>query len=275
MPHREVIDGVLVIFGGAFLITPGFITDIVGLTLLVPPSRAVDEALPRPAARPARDGRRRPARTTTWRAPRATTTTCPAAGSSGERSGARAVLLRRSPTTYTGRRGRARRSCSRAASRWRSRRAPRSSPPATAGAPSSPEPCPRVRAGLRAAPTSAACAPAWSASAARPPGARWTASARSPRRRSRRAGRSSTPSGASPRWSTSSTPCSRSRAARAARSGHGHEQVRARLVEDERCSTWRTARISTVYDGGWPPAQRRARAVAARARTSPAAAPAS
>ena len=41
MPHREVIDGVLVIFGGAFLITPGFLTDLVGLTLLVPPSRAV------------------------------------------------------------------------------------------------------------------------------------------------------------------------------------------------------------------------------------------
>ena len=41
MPHREVIDGVLVIFCGAFLITPGFITDIVGLTLLVPPTRAV------------------------------------------------------------------------------------------------------------------------------------------------------------------------------------------------------------------------------------------
>ena len=41
MPHREVIDGVLVIFGGAFLITPGFLTDIVGLTLLIPPSRAV------------------------------------------------------------------------------------------------------------------------------------------------------------------------------------------------------------------------------------------
>lgn len=41
MPHREVIDGVLVIFGGAFLITPGFLTDIVGLTLLVPPTRAV------------------------------------------------------------------------------------------------------------------------------------------------------------------------------------------------------------------------------------------
>jgi UPF0716 protein FxsA len=41
MPHREVIDGVLVIFGGAFLITPGFITDVVGLALLIPPTRAV------------------------------------------------------------------------------------------------------------------------------------------------------------------------------------------------------------------------------------------
>jgi UPF0716 protein FxsA len=41
MPHREVIDGVLVIFGGAFLITPGFISDIVGIVLLLPPTRAV------------------------------------------------------------------------------------------------------------------------------------------------------------------------------------------------------------------------------------------
>ena len=41
MPHREVMDGVLVIFGGAFLITPGFLTDIVGLLLLIPPTRAV------------------------------------------------------------------------------------------------------------------------------------------------------------------------------------------------------------------------------------------
>jgi UPF0716 protein FxsA len=41
LPHREVVDGVLVIFGGAFLITPGFLTDIVGLALLLPPSRAV------------------------------------------------------------------------------------------------------------------------------------------------------------------------------------------------------------------------------------------
>ena len=41
VPHREVIDGVLVIFGGAFLITPGFLTDIVGLALLAPPTRSV------------------------------------------------------------------------------------------------------------------------------------------------------------------------------------------------------------------------------------------
>jgi UPF0716 protein FxsA len=41
VPHREVVDGVLVIFGGAFLITPGFLTDIVGLFLLIPPTRAI------------------------------------------------------------------------------------------------------------------------------------------------------------------------------------------------------------------------------------------
>ena len=41
MPHREVIDGVLVIFGAAFLITPGFLTDIVGVLFLLPPTRSV------------------------------------------------------------------------------------------------------------------------------------------------------------------------------------------------------------------------------------------
>ncbi|HZN88173.1 MAG TPA: FxsA family protein [Thermoleophilaceae bacterium] len=41
VPHREVLDGVMVIFGGAFLITPGFLTDIVGIILLIPPTRAV------------------------------------------------------------------------------------------------------------------------------------------------------------------------------------------------------------------------------------------
>jgi UPF0716 protein FxsA len=40
-PAREVLDGVLVIFGGAFLLTPGFITDIFGVIFLLPPTRAI------------------------------------------------------------------------------------------------------------------------------------------------------------------------------------------------------------------------------------------
>src|SRR5215212_857393 len=41
VPAREVADGVLVIFGGALLLTPGFLSDIFGLLLLVPPTRAL------------------------------------------------------------------------------------------------------------------------------------------------------------------------------------------------------------------------------------------
>jgi UPF0716 protein FxsA len=41
VPAREVLDGVLVIFGGALLLTPGFISDILGLLLLLPPTRAL------------------------------------------------------------------------------------------------------------------------------------------------------------------------------------------------------------------------------------------
>ena len=41
VPHREVIDGVLVIFGGVLLLTPGFITDIFGLLFLFPPTRVL------------------------------------------------------------------------------------------------------------------------------------------------------------------------------------------------------------------------------------------
>ncbi len=40
-PAREVLDGVLIVLGGALLLTPGFTTDVVGLLLLVPPTRAV------------------------------------------------------------------------------------------------------------------------------------------------------------------------------------------------------------------------------------------
>jgi UPF0716 protein FxsA len=41
VPGREVIDGVLVIFGGALLLTPGFLSDFLGLFLLLPPTRAI------------------------------------------------------------------------------------------------------------------------------------------------------------------------------------------------------------------------------------------
>jgi UPF0716 protein FxsA len=41
LPHKEVFDGILIILGGALLITPGFITDIFGFILLIPPTRAI------------------------------------------------------------------------------------------------------------------------------------------------------------------------------------------------------------------------------------------
>jgi UPF0716 protein FxsA len=40
-PAREVLDGALVIFGGALLLTPGFVTDVFGAAFLLPPTRAV------------------------------------------------------------------------------------------------------------------------------------------------------------------------------------------------------------------------------------------
>jgi UPF0716 protein FxsA len=45
VPHREVLDGVLIVFGGALLLTPGFITDVFGLILLIPPTRAIVRGL--------------------------------------------------------------------------------------------------------------------------------------------------------------------------------------------------------------------------------------
>ncbi len=43
-PAREVIDGGLIILGGALLLTPGFVSDLFGLALLLPPTRAVIRA---------------------------------------------------------------------------------------------------------------------------------------------------------------------------------------------------------------------------------------
>jgi UPF0716 protein FxsA len=40
VPGRELVDGFLILFGGALMLTPGFVTDLVGLALLLPPIRA-------------------------------------------------------------------------------------------------------------------------------------------------------------------------------------------------------------------------------------------
>ena len=39
MPGRELVDGALVLLAGALMLTPGFVTDTVGLLLLFPPTR--------------------------------------------------------------------------------------------------------------------------------------------------------------------------------------------------------------------------------------------
>lgn len=44
-PGREVIDGALVLLGGVLLIIPGFITDVLGLALLLGPVRALGRRL--------------------------------------------------------------------------------------------------------------------------------------------------------------------------------------------------------------------------------------
>lgn len=41
MPAEEVVDGALVLLGGALMLTPGFLTDAVGLLLVVPLTRGV------------------------------------------------------------------------------------------------------------------------------------------------------------------------------------------------------------------------------------------
>lgn len=41
LPTNELIDGVLVLLAGALMLTPGFVTDVAGLLLLLPPTRAL------------------------------------------------------------------------------------------------------------------------------------------------------------------------------------------------------------------------------------------
>ncbi len=40
-PNEELLDGLMILVAGAVLLTPGFLTDAIGFTLLIPASRRV------------------------------------------------------------------------------------------------------------------------------------------------------------------------------------------------------------------------------------------
>src|SRR5215475_5541025 len=44
-PGREVADGLMIAIGGTLLLTPGFVTDVFGVLLLLPPTRAIARRL--------------------------------------------------------------------------------------------------------------------------------------------------------------------------------------------------------------------------------------
>ena len=45
IPGKELVDGLLILVGGLLMLTPGFLTDAVGLLLLIPPTRPALRAL--------------------------------------------------------------------------------------------------------------------------------------------------------------------------------------------------------------------------------------
>ena len=45
MPHRELADGALILVGGTLMLTPGFVTDAVGMLLILPLTRPVARRL--------------------------------------------------------------------------------------------------------------------------------------------------------------------------------------------------------------------------------------
>ena len=82
MPTVEVADGAMILLAGALLLTPGFLSDVIGVLLLLPPTRALARRVaPRLAERRLRrrggrravmvDGTSRPAGSTrvTWGRP--------------------------------------------------------------------------------------------------------------------------------------------------------------------------------------------------------------
>ncbi len=47
MPEDEMVAGIAIVIAGALMLTPGFITDVVGVALLIPPIRQILVALVR------------------------------------------------------------------------------------------------------------------------------------------------------------------------------------------------------------------------------------
>lgn len=45
VPTKEATDGALILFGGALLLTPGFVSDVFGIVLLLPPTRALVKSM--------------------------------------------------------------------------------------------------------------------------------------------------------------------------------------------------------------------------------------
>ncbi len=45
VPGREIADGVMILFAAALLMTPGFLTDVLAISLLLPPVRAAVRAV--------------------------------------------------------------------------------------------------------------------------------------------------------------------------------------------------------------------------------------
>jgi len=41
MPHRELADGALIVLAGALMLSPGFVTDVFGVLLLLPVTRPI------------------------------------------------------------------------------------------------------------------------------------------------------------------------------------------------------------------------------------------
>lgn len=41
VPSAEIVDGALILFAGALMLTPGFLSDVLAIVLLLPPTRAL------------------------------------------------------------------------------------------------------------------------------------------------------------------------------------------------------------------------------------------